>query len=114
MIRLFREFKMRLPRKWSRGVVIAVGAVILLVEVIACRTVNRAVVQLPPTERMIFLMHDVENYDHARIAHILGLSEDESRYGLHQGRLLYEAIESGATWRAPSGSWRGWPKPAWT
>jgi RNA polymerase sigma-70 factor, ECF subfamily len=48
---------------------------------------ERAVVQLPNTERMIFLMHDVENYDHARIARILGLTEDESRRGLHQARL---------------------------
>ncbi len=48
---------------------------------------ERAVVQLPPTERMIFLMHDVENYDHARIARTLGLSEQESQFGVHQARL---------------------------
>jgi RNA polymerase sigma-70 factor, ECF subfamily len=46
-----------------------------------------AVVQLPPTEKMIFLMHDVERYDHARIARTLGLDDDESRVGLHQARL---------------------------
>ena len=33
---------------------------------------ERAVVQLPPTEKMIFLMHDVESYDHARIARSSG------------------------------------------
>ena len=48
---------------------------------------ERAVVQLPPTEKMIFLMHDVESYDHARIARTLGLSDEESRIGLHQARL---------------------------
>lgn len=48
---------------------------------------ERAVVQLPHTERMIFLMHDVENYDHACIARILGFTEDESHRGLHQARL---------------------------
>jgi RNA polymerase sigma-70 factor (ECF subfamily) len=53
---------------------------------------ERAVVQLPPTERMIFLMHDVENYGHDRIARNLGLSEDESRYGLHQARLLLRKL----------------------
>lgn len=53
---------------------------------------ERAVVQLPATERMIFLMHDVENYDHARIARNLGLSQDESRYGLHQARLLLRKL----------------------
>ncbi len=56
---------------------------------------ERAVVQLPPTERMIFLMHDVENYDHARIARIVGLSELESQFGLHQARLrLRELLAS--------------------
>ena len=48
---------------------------------------ERAVVELPGTEKMIFLMHDVERYDHVRIARLLGLSEDESRCGLHQARL---------------------------
>jgi len=48
---------------------------------------ERAVVQLPATERLIFLMHDVEQYDHARIARTLGLSELESQAGLHQARL---------------------------
>lgn len=46
-----------------------------------------AVVQLPATERMIFLMHDGEGYDHSRIARYLELTEEESRYGLHQARL---------------------------
>ena len=48
---------------------------------------ERAVIQLPNTEKMIFLMHDVEGYDHARIARSLGISKDESRDGLHQARL---------------------------
>jgi RNA polymerase sigma-70 factor (ECF subfamily) len=48
---------------------------------------ERAVMQVPATERMIFLMHDVEGYDHSRIARTLGLSTDESRNGLHQARL---------------------------
>lgn len=48
---------------------------------------ERAVVQLPNTEKLIFLMHDVERYDHARIARLLGVSEQESRRGLHHARL---------------------------
>ncbi|MGZ4826667.1 MAG: RNA polymerase sigma factor, partial [Terriglobales bacterium] len=48
---------------------------------------ERAVVQLPATERMIFLLHDVEGYDHSRIVRMLGITEDESRNGLHQARL---------------------------
>ncbi|HVP51567.1 MAG TPA: sigma factor-like helix-turn-helix DNA-binding protein [Terriglobales bacterium] len=48
---------------------------------------ERAVVQLPPTERLIFLLHDVESYDHSRIGRLLGLSREESACGLHQARL---------------------------
>jgi DNA-directed RNA polymerase specialized sigma24 family protein len=48
---------------------------------------ERAVVQLPNTERLIFLMHDVERYDHTRIASLLGISLQSSIEGLHQARL---------------------------
>jgi RNA polymerase sigma-70 factor, ECF subfamily len=48
---------------------------------------ERAVVQLPDTEKLIFLMHDVERYDHAHIASLLGISEESSIVGLHQARL---------------------------
>jgi RNA polymerase sigma-70 factor, ECF subfamily len=58
---------------------------------------ERAVVQLPETERMVFLLHDVEGYDHARIARTLGISEDESRSGLHQARLRLRSLLSEIT-----------------
>ena len=48
---------------------------------------ERAVVQLPATEKMIFLLHDVEGYAHEKIAHLLGLDAKESQFGLHQSRL---------------------------
>ena len=48
---------------------------------------ERAVVQLPPTERLIFLFHDVEGYKHERIGRLLGLTEQESQLGLHQARI---------------------------
>ena len=48
---------------------------------------ERAVVQLPDTEKLMFLMHDVEGYDHTRVARLLGVSEHESRLGVHQARL---------------------------
>lgn len=55
---------------------------------------ERAIVQLPHTERMIFCMHDGDAYDHARIARTLGITEDESRRGLHQARLRIREIVS--------------------
>lgn len=48
---------------------------------------ERAVMEVPATERMIFLLHDVEGYDHSRIARTLDISTDESVRGLHQARL---------------------------
>jgi RNA polymerase sigma-70 factor, ECF subfamily len=56
---------------------------------------ERAVVQLPATERIIFLLHDVEGYDHARINRTIGVTEEESRHALHQARLrLRELLAS--------------------
>jgi RNA polymerase sigma-70 factor (ECF subfamily) len=46
-----------------------------------------AVMLVPATERMIFMLHDVEGYDHSRIARILGISTGECVKGLHQARL---------------------------
>lgn len=48
---------------------------------------ERAVVQLPATERLIFLLHDVEGYGHDRIGRLLGLSVEEAQFGLHQARV---------------------------
>jgi DNA-directed RNA polymerase specialized sigma24 family protein len=55
---------------------------------------ERSIVQLPYTERMIFCMHDGDGYDHARIARTLGISEEESRQGLHQARLRIRELLS--------------------
>ena len=48
---------------------------------------ERAVVRLPNTEKLMFLMHDVEGYEHAHIAQLLEVREDQSRTGVHQARL---------------------------
>ncbi len=48
---------------------------------------ERAVVRLPHTERLVFLMHDVETYGHCRIGRLLGITESQSQNALHQARL---------------------------
>jgi RNA polymerase sigma-70 factor, ECF subfamily len=53
---------------------------------------ERAVVQIPSTERLVFLMHDVENYRHADIAEKLGISEDESKVALCKARILVREL----------------------
>jgi len=64
---------------------------VLSVRLKTCNTLRveleRAVVQLPSTERIIFLMHDVEGYDHARIARLLDVTEGDSYRAAHQARL---------------------------
>lgn len=57
-----------------------------------------AVVQLPATEKLIFLMHDVEGYEHARIARSLGISNDDSKLGLHAARLRVRELVSKMAW----------------
>lgn len=59
---------------------------------------ERAVVQLPPTERLIYLLHDGEAYSHTQISRMLGLSEHESRHGLHQARLQLRALVAAMKW----------------
>lgn len=48
---------------------------------------EQAVIQVPATERLVFLLHDVERYSHPRIAATLGIAEKDSRVALHQARL---------------------------
>jgi RNA polymerase sigma-70 factor (ECF subfamily) len=55
---------------------------------------ERAVVELPATEKMIFLFHDVEGYTHEKIARLLGLDVKESQFGLHQARLQLRELIS--------------------
>lgn len=55
---------------------------------------ERAVVQLPATEKLIFLFHDVEGYGHERIGHLMGIREEESQLGLHQARIRIREVVS--------------------
>jgi RNA polymerase sigma-70 factor (ECF subfamily) len=55
---------------------------------------ERAIVQVPPTERLVFLMHDVEDYDDELIGRCLGLSEMEIKCAAHQARLRIRELLS--------------------
>jgi RNA polymerase sigma-70 factor (ECF subfamily) len=46
-----------------------------------------AIEQLPTGYRKIFLLHDVEGYEHEEIAHILGISAGTSKSQLHKARM---------------------------
>jgi len=48
---------------------------------------GRAVEELPPGYRMIFLLHDVEGYEHNEIAEMVGCSIGNSKSQLHKARM---------------------------
>ena len=62
---------------------------------------QRAVEQLPPGYKAIFVLHDVQGYEHNEIAEIMGCSIGNSKSQLHKARmrlreLLHEAIREKA------------------
>ncbi len=50
-------------------------------------TLDRAIAELPPGYRAVFLLHDVEGYEHNEIAQIMNYSIGNSKSQLHKARL---------------------------
>jgi len=48
---------------------------------------NRAIAELPPGYRTVFILHDVEGYEHNEIAEIMNCSVGNSKSQLHKARL---------------------------
>jgi RNA polymerase sigma-70 factor (ECF subfamily) len=48
---------------------------------------EKAVTQLAPGYRAVFILHDVEGYEHSEIARALGISTGTSKSQLHKARL---------------------------
>lgn len=48
---------------------------------------EKAISELPPGYRNVFVLHDVEGYDHEEIARMLGFAEGTSKSQLHKARL---------------------------
>jgi RNA polymerase sigma-70 factor (ECF subfamily) len=53
---------------------------------------ERAIAQLPPGYRTVFVLHDVEGYDHDEIARMLEVSEGTSKSQLHKARLKLRTL----------------------
>lgn len=49
--------------------------------------IENAIEQLPPGYRNVFVLHDVEGYEHEEVARILGCSVGTSKSQLHKARL---------------------------
>ena len=50
-------------------------------------TLERAIEDLPPGYRLVFLLHDIEGYEHNEIADMLGCTIGNSKSQLHKGRV---------------------------
>jgi len=55
---------------------------------------ERAISNLPPQARMVFVLHDVEGFRHAEISELAGIAEGTSKAHLHRARrILRKALE---------------------
>ncbi len=50
-------------------------------------SLERALTQLPPGYRSVFVLHDVEGHDHEEIARMLGVAVGTSKSQLHKARM---------------------------
>ena len=58
---------------------------------------ERAIAMLPPGYRNIFILHDIEGYEHNEIATLLGCSIGNSKSQLHKARLkMRDLLASGS------------------
>ena len=59
-------------------------------------TLERAVENLPPGYRLVFVLHDIEGYEHNEIADMLACSIGNSKSQLHKARMkLRELLRTG-------------------
>ena len=53
---------------------------------------DRAIAKLPPGYRAVFILHDVEGYEHEEIARTLGIAAGTSKSQLHKARMKLRSI----------------------
>lgn len=56
---------------------------------------NDAIAQLAPGYRMVFILHDVEGYEHEQIGKMLGCAIGTSKSQLHKARLKLRSLLTG-------------------
>ena len=69
---------------------------------------ERAIASLPPGYRLIFVLHDVEGYEHNEIADMMGCSIGNSKSQLHKARMkLRDLLKLSRAERAAKHAGRG-------
>ncbi len=54
--------------------------------------ISRAIAGLPPGYKSVFMLHDVEGYEHEEVARLLGISVGTSKSQLHKARLKLRGL----------------------
>ena len=74
-----------------------------LMETVDRIALQRAISQLPPGFRAVFILHDVEGYEHVEISRLMGCSVGTSKSQLHKARLkMRELLEQSPMEEPPS------------
>jgi RNA polymerase sigma-70 factor (ECF subfamily) len=55
-------------------------------------SLEHAITELPPGYRLVFILHDVQGYEHREIAEMMGCSLGNSKSQLHKARLRLRAL----------------------
>jgi RNA polymerase sigma-70 factor (ECF subfamily) len=66
---------------------LSAGAAGAILGVVDRMDLERALADLPPGCRTVFVLHDVEGFEHKEIAGLLGVAEGTSKSQLHKARL---------------------------
>jgi RNA polymerase sigma-70 factor (ECF subfamily) len=53
---------------------------------------DAAIAQLPPGYRSVFVLHDIEGYEHEEVAQLLGCSVGTSKSQLHKARMKLRGL----------------------
>lgn len=53
---------------------------------------KKAIAELPPGYRAVFVLHDVEGFEHSEVAEILGISIGTSKSQLHKARIKLRGL----------------------
>jgi RNA polymerase sigma-70 factor, ECF subfamily len=67
-------------------------------------SLDRALKQLPPGYRSVFVLHDIEGHEHEEIAKILGVAVGTSKSQLHKARMKLRRLLKKETMTTPNTS----------
>jgi RNA polymerase sigma-70 factor (ECF subfamily) len=62
---------------------------------------ERAIDQLPPGFKAVFILHDIEGYEHSEISRLLGCSIGTSKSQLHKARMKMRELLAGSSRERP-------------